>query len=141
MDVAVIGSSANSTSVELAAAWRELGLDAMLVAPTEARRLVQPGAPALARLDVLPTLDGVEPGLLELMRLETGRARVLNRARALVAAHDKLVTARLLERAGLPQPRTAHARGGEIPEVEPPLVVKPRLGSWGRDVFRCETWA
>jgi RimK family alpha-L-glutamate ligase len=140
MSVALLGSSANTTNVELVEAWRGLGVDARLVAPTEASRLGERTA-VVARLDVLPTLDGVEPGLLELLGLGAGGARVLNGARSLVAAHDKLVTARLLEAAGLPHPRTVHVRAGEIPALSPPLVVKPRFGSWGRDVFRCETWA
>src|SRR4029079_1698405 len=41
--------------------------------------------------------------------------------------------------AGVPHPQTAHARArGPLPRISPPVVVKPRLGSWGSDVFRCE---
>ena len=59
---------------------------------------------------------------------------------ALVAAHDKLVTARLLARAGIPHPRTEQLRpGGDLPDLGLPVVIKPRLGSWGVDVFRCES--
>ena len=39
----------------------------------------------------------------------------------------------------MPHPRTAHvvsARAGTT--LEPPVVVKPRFGSWGRDVLLCE---
>ena len=93
----------------------------------------------LGRLDVLPTLDGVEPGPLELLLLERAGFTVLNGARALLGCHDKWRTAELLERAHLPHPRTALLRHGGRALVDPPLVVKPRFGSWGVDVERCRT--
>jgi RimK family alpha-L-glutamate ligase len=134
--ICVLGYDANETSVELVRSWREAGLEARLVPPPDARRMLQPGDTVLARLDVLPTLDGVEPGLLELLWLERRGSRVLNGAGALLAVHDKLRTARLLRAAGLPRPRTTVVRGREQPPFEPPLVLKPRFGSWGRDVLR-----
>jgi RimK family alpha-L-glutamate ligase len=138
--VAVVGGEGSDTNLELVAAWHALGLDVRLVLPSEVGSWLRPGDIALGRLDVLPTLDGVEPGLLELLRLERRGVPVLNPASALAGAHDKLLTARLLARAGLPHPPTAHLRpGGEMPRLEPPLVVKPRHGSWGVDVFRCDT--
>ncbi len=133
----VLGFDRNETNVELVDGWRRLGLEARLVSPSDARRALRPDAVVLARLDVLPTLDGVEPGLLELLWLERRGVRVLNSSAALLAVHDKLRTARLLRSAGLPHPRTAVVRGGEQPALEPPLVLKPRFGSWGRDVLRC----
>jgi RimK family alpha-L-glutamate ligase len=138
--VAVLGSETKG-NVNLVAGLQRLGFEAALVPPREARSLAwaEGVAIAIARPDVLPTLDGVEDGLLELLWLErSGRIRVVNSVRALLAAHDKLRTSRLLEAAGLPQPRTAHVRSPEaLRRVEPPVVVKPRFGAWGRDVFRC----
>jgi RimK family alpha-L-glutamate ligase len=65
---------------------------------------------------------------------------LLNPPSALVAAHDKLLTARILRRAGVPHPRTwLIAEGAPSPAPELPVVLKPRFGSWGRDVVRCST--
>jgi len=139
--VAIIGWP-QETSAELTAAWRELGVPAEMLTPPESLALLDRGDVALARLDVLETLDGVQSGLDALDELERRGVRVLNSARALLNAHDKLLTAECLERAGVPQPRTAHlvATAAEVP-LPPPLVLKPRFGSWGADVFRCETTA
>ena len=64
--------------------------------------------------------------------------RVLNGPEGLLAAHDKLQTARALERAGLPHPATRHVTDlSELSALELPLVLKPRFGSWGRDVVLC----
>lgn len=138
--VYVLGSEANSTSAELVRHWRERGLDAALVSGQDAERALRAGDVAIGRLDVLPSLDGVEPGLLSLLRLERRGVHVLNPAAALIAAHDKLRTARCLDAAGLPHPRTESWRGGQSrPELRLPLVLKPRFGSWGRDVLLCRT--
>jgi RimK family alpha-L-glutamate ligase len=135
--VAVLGSATNATNVALVKCWQELGLDAALVTELDLER---PGARygvVLGRLDVLPTLDGVEPGLLPLFGCECRGVPVLNRASALAAAHDKRASAWILRRAGLPHPRTETVRAGEPVPLPLPFVLKPRLGSWGRDVFRC----
>jgi RimK family alpha-L-glutamate ligase len=95
---------------------------------------------ALGRLDVRPSLDGVEDGLWTLDLLAERGVTVLNRAQPLLRAHDKLATARMLGRAGLPHPGTRLALPGRpFPAVRPPVVVKPRFGSWGRDVLLCPT--
>jgi [lysine-biosynthesis-protein LysW]--L-2-aminoadipate ligase len=67
------------------------------------------------------------------------RVTVLNGRSALVNAHDKLATAVELDRAGVPHPQTVHVAPW-LPDVplEPPLVFKPRFGSWGVDVLRCD---
>jgi len=110
-----------------------------VVSPAHAVTRLGPGDVALGRLDVLPSLDGVEPGLWALERLAAAGVTVLNGRRALVTAHDKLATATTLFAAGVPHPRTVHVASWlASPELEPPLVFKPRFGSWGRDVIRCE---
>ncbi|GIU93923.1 MAG: hypothetical protein KatS3mg012_0380 [Gaiellaceae bacterium] len=137
MIVALIGSPTR-TNVDLAFAWRAVGVDARILWPHEALRVLGPEDVALTRLDVLPTLDGVEPGLELVDELERRGVRVLNRPPGMLAAHDKLVTRDRLVAAGLPHPCTAHILPGCRPdEVELPCVLKPRFGSWGQDVLRC----
>jgi RimK family alpha-L-glutamate ligase len=136
---AIVGSPTR-TNLLVAYTWRSLGVDARVLWPEEACELLRPGDIALLRLDVVPTLDGVEPGLEHGRHLEHTGVRVLNRPDALLAAHDKLLTAERLTSVGLPHPRTAHlVPGAPVPDVPFPCVVKPRFGSWGQDVFRCAT--
>jgi RimK family alpha-L-glutamate ligase len=111
-----------------------------VLGPAQAVTRLLPGDVAIGRLDVLLSLDGIEPGLWALDVLERRGVTVLNPRSCLEASHDKLATAAALERAGLPHPRTALvAPWLPRPELEPPLVLKPRFGSWGRDVVRCDT--
>jgi RimK family alpha-L-glutamate ligase len=111
----------------------------VVLSPAQAVARVHEGDIALGRLDVLPSLDGVEPGLWALERLAASGVTVFSRRRTLVAAHDKLATADALFAAGVPHPRTVHiAPWLPLPELEPPLVLKPRFGSWGQDVVRCD---
>jgi RimK family alpha-L-glutamate ligase len=89
----------------------------------------------LARLDVRRSLDGVEDGWDAIARLERDGVHVLNPTRALGACHDKLATATALARVGVTHPRTTLiTRAGELPPVDWPIVLKPRFGSWGREV-------
>jgi RimK family alpha-L-glutamate ligase len=128
------------TNARLAAALTREGHEACVLAPRELA--AQPGDVVLGRLNVRPTLDGVEDGLWRLQAVADAGARVLNRPAALLIAHDKLATAVALGRAGLPQPRTAHVRDAHSSlSFGPPYVVKPRFGSWGRDVVIAGTGA
>jgi [lysine-biosynthesis-protein LysW]---L-2-aminoadipate ligase len=132
----VILGKPSETNCALAAAFTDLGHRAQL-AEAKAPPLLERGDVAIARLDVLPTLDGIEPGLSRLAQLERRGVLVMNGGSALLAAHDKLATALELARAGVRQPRTAHVDEWSVPTFPGPYVVKPRFGSWGRDVFRC----
>lgn len=138
MLLALVAQRRTATNVALAAAAPR-GVDARILSPEQAASLLQPGAVALGRLDVTDGLDGVEDGLWALGSLAARGVRVLNRAGALLAAHDKLLTAKVLQRSGLPHPRTRVLHPGDpVPDWDGPLVVKPRFGSWGRDVERCD---
>jgi RimK family alpha-L-glutamate ligase len=140
MQFAVVAHRNSETNVALVSAAERLGLDARLLAPRDALLELGPGDIALARLDVREGLDGIESGTPELERLADAGVEVLNPPRALIAAHDKLLTARALRFAALPHPHTSLIAAG-IPSSAPdlPVVLKPRFGSWGRDVILCRT--
>jgi len=140
MKFAVIAHRRSATNEALVAAARAWGLDSELADPRRALTLLEPGDVALGRLDVRAELDGIERGTGELERLAAGGVEVRNPPGALVVPHDKLLTARTLRLAGLPHPHTtllSAALPATVPEL--PLVLKPRFGSWGRDVERCST--
>jgi RimK family alpha-L-glutamate ligase len=132
----VILGKPTETNRALAAAFAGLGHPAQLAEAT-APPLLRQDDVAIARLDVLPSLDGIEPGLSRLSWLERQGVQVINGAPALLAAHDKLATTLLLAWAGVTQPRTAYVRESSAPSFPGPYVVKPRFGSWGRDVYLC----
>ena len=81
--------------------------------------MLEPGDVALARLDVRETLDGIESGTTELERLAAGGIEVLNPPGALVAAHDKLLTARALRLAGAAAPAHVADRRRGSPRRRP----------------------
>jgi len=142
MRFVVIAHRCTDTNEALAAAAEASGVAAAVLPPRDALRVLEPGDVALGRLDVRDELDGIESGSTELERLAAAGIEVLNRPCALVAAHDKLLTARVLRLAGLPHPHTwLIAEGLPTPAPELPLVLKPRFGSWGRDVMLCRTAA
>jgi ribosomal protein S6--L-glutamate ligase len=141
MRLALVSHHESETNLRLVGAAPP-GVQAEIVRPAQTRGLLGPSDAALARLDVLRSLDGIEPGSLEVGLLEKEGIPVLNPLSALQATHDKLQTSRLLEAAGLPHPHTVHlAEPRDAAAVELPVVLKPRFGSWGRDVMRCRTRA
>jgi RimK family alpha-L-glutamate ligase len=138
MIFALIAQRATETNVALASrSWP--GAETLILTPKEALEPLQPGDVALGRLDVRPTLDGMDDGVSELAALAARGVRVLNGPRTLLAAHDKLLTAHQFQQAGIPHPATTlFSATDETPPLEPPVVIKPRYGSWGADVFRCD---
>jgi RimK family alpha-L-glutamate ligase len=140
MRFAVVAHSESATNAALVAAAAACGFEAALLEPRQALQTLAPGDVALARLDVREGLDGIESGIPELERLVAGGVDLLNPPSALVAAHDKLLTARALRLAALPHPHTSLlAEGTPVIAPELPLVLKPRFGSWGRDVEVCRS--
>jgi RimK family alpha-L-glutamate ligase len=138
MRLVLIARRGTDTDRALVAA-APMALACEVLTPEQALLQLGRGDAALCRLDVLPTLDGVDDGLWALGSLEAAGVRVLNPASAVLATHDKLLTARLLRRAGLPHPTTRVLQAGDpIPSITGPVVVKPRFGSWGREVVRCD---
>jgi [lysine-biosynthesis-protein LysW]--L-2-aminoadipate ligase len=140
MKFAVVAHRHSATNEALVAAACAWGLDSELLEPHAALTSLEPGDVALARLDVREGLDGIERGTGELERLAAGGVDVRNPPTSLVVAHDKLLTARALRLAGLPHPHTtllSPSLPAAVPEL--PVVLKPRFGSWGRDVERCTT--
>jgi RimK family alpha-L-glutamate ligase len=137
MRFAIVAHAPTATNLALAAqGWR--GVRGELLSPRQALLSLGPGDVALGRLDVRRSLDGVEDGLWALERLGEAGVRVLNAPAALVRAHDKLVTARVLRQAGLPHPRAVLVeRHASLPDLDFPVVLKPRFGSWGQDVQLC----
>lgn len=140
MRLAIVANRSTETNTSLVAAGEALGVHTVQLSPREALHSLRAGDVALGRLDVRETLDGIEDGMHELDKLAAAGVTVLNPPAALAATHDKLLTSRALRRAGLPHPHTwLIAEGLPAPVPELPVVLKPRHGSWGRDVTLCRT--
>ena len=107
------------------------GADWCLLTPAEALDTLSEGDCAIGRIDVLPTLDGIDEGLWVLGALEARGVTVFNGAPVLLAAHDKLLTARLLRRAGLPHPRTRLISGDRPGRRSAPLSSSSRGSAAG----------
>jgi RimK family alpha-L-glutamate ligase len=137
MKFAVIAQRSTPTNVALATC-RLPGLESALLSPAQALVHLERGDVALGRLDVLTSLDGVEPGVWAIGQLPRRGVRLLNRPAAVLAAHDKLRTADALAAADLPHPKTMAVRSSrERIDLEFPVVLKPPFGSWGHDVVLC----
>jgi len=89
MHLAVIAHCETETNLRLVEAAPR-GVEMSIVCPAESLNLLRSGDAALGRLDVLPTVDGIESGTWELARLAAEGVPVLNGLRTLLATHDKL---------------------------------------------------
>ena len=137
MKFAVVAQRSTPTNLALSSCLVP-GVESLLLTPAQALARLGPGDVALGRLDVLHSLDGVEPGAWAFDALEESGCRLLNRRRSIFAAHDKRRTAKVLAAAGLPHPATQVVRRADAEvDLEPPFVVKPPFGSWGEDVVLC----
>ena len=117
------------------------GLPASVLSPRDALRTLEPGDVALGRLDVREELDGIESGTAELERLAAagvraaqpaGRTRRRTRQapdRARPAPRGRAASAHLADRRGHAARRRRSCRSS----------LKPRFGSWGRDVVALPT--
>jgi RimK family alpha-L-glutamate ligase len=134
----IVGDPASETNERLRAALAGTGTLGAVGSAELAAATARRGDIVFGRLDVRPTLDGVQPGLGRLAQLARRGVRVVNGADTLVATHDKLTTMLMLRAASIPQPRAIHlSRTDEAPPFRPPYVVKPRYGSWGLDIHLC----
>jgi len=140
--VFVLGDPSSTTNRRLRDAFGATGLPALVASAQGVSEWARHGDIVLGRLGVRPPLDGVQPGLGRLLRVRDRGIRVVNDAHSLIASHDKLATMLLLQASDVPHPRGAHVTNvGTSPIFEPPYVVKPRFGNWGREVHRCESRA
>lgn len=140
MSPLLVAGNLTPTNVRLRETAARLCGPARLLPAELAATRARPGEIVLGRVDVSPSLDGPQAGLDGLRELAAAGTLVLNRPDALLLAHDKRETARLFAACGLPHPRTTWVPpGGDLPELDLPLVLKPRFGSWGTDVLRCRT--
>jgi ribosomal protein S6--L-glutamate ligase len=137
MRLGIVAHRATPTNLSLAEA-APADVEGLVLPPLAALHLLVPGDVALGRLDVRASLDGVEDGFWYLERLAAHGVTVLNPPTALRLAHDKLLCAAALRSAGLPHPRTLSVRNRNAePPLPFPFVLKPRFGSWGKDVLLC----
>jgi RimK family alpha-L-glutamate ligase len=137
MKFAVVAQRSTPTNLALASCVVP-GVESLLLTPAQALARLGPGDVALGRLDVLHSLDGIEPGAWAFEALEKRGCRLLNRRHSILGAHDKRRTAKVLAGAGLPHPMTQIVRRPDTDvDLEPPFVVKPPFGSWGEDVVLC----
>src|ERR1700755_2698931 len=101
MKFALVAHRRTETNDRLAGAARAVGLPAPVLSPRDALRTLEPGDVALGRLDVREELDGIEAGMFELEQIASSGGVLLTPPSSLAAAHDKLLTARVLRRAGI----------------------------------------
>ena len=97
MLLALVALRSTLTNAALAAAAPG-EVDCRILTPRQALALEAQDYVVVGRLDVKRTLDGVDDGLDALGTLLARGVRTLNPPSALLGAHDKLLTSRLLRR-------------------------------------------
>ena len=100
--VFVLGDPSSTTNRRLRDAFGATGLPALVASAQGVSEWARHGDIVLGRLDVRPTLDGVQPGLARLLQVRDRGIRVVNDAHSLIASHDKLATMLLLQASGRP---------------------------------------
>ena len=140
MGFVIAAETRTPTDEQLAAALSRYCADAAIISSADVPARVRAGDTVLGRIALLTSLDGVQACVWDLRQLERLSVRILNPASALLATHDKLMTALRLARSGIHHPKTAHVDHDDaaLPELTLPVVVKPRFGSMGHDVVRCD---
>ena len=138
MAFAIVAHAQTETNLALASAWRA-GETYGVLEPRQALCILGPVTPRSPASTCAGRWTESSRGLSDLVELERRGVRVLNRPEALLAGHDKLLCARLLESGHVPAPRTELVADdwSELAALLP-LVIKPRFGSWGADVFLVE---
>src|SRR5436853_2476211 len=95
MTFAVVAQRPTPTNLALASCAVP-GVESLLLTPAQALARLGPGDVALGRLDVLHSLDGIEPGAWAFETLEARGCRLLNRRHSILGSHGKRRAAKVL---------------------------------------------
>lgn len=139
MRIGILCSRVRVEEKLLFAAFDSLGIPAVRL--DERALAVQVGQFAPEVEIVLERSVSTSAGLVAAQVFEAAGVPVINSAATARICADKVQTSLVLDRAGVPQPRTAIALSPEaalaaIERIGYPAVLKPPVGSWGRLLAR-----